>query len=722
MYNSQFQITDDYELEYIINNEPEVFKQLLSKFNVNSEFEFYDELITSFQPIVEIKNVKFRLRQDLINKQFNDIFERKELIYRNNESIKIKSREIELLVKLSREHQLSKPLLKNLKVINMQRRLRLTIIKKPFKFDFTIRIWPLKPTNDILNLKLSKDNILNPVKLSGFKTEQDIEIEILNCDKFDSELIYQKLICLLTDEDSITLNKLISKSFNFTRCPQVGLLTTSLIQQINKNDFVWSDKMDGVRTLIVLFDGKVYSYRNVDKLKLLKYNIDTNLDITILDCEQIEDEFYAFDIYYFDGRDIRGLSYERRLNVCDNIKTNNLKLYKLQIHNIESFEQIIEYARIERQGKDGIVLHSKHNLNTNDKWYTAQVSFKLKPLRLNTIDFFYRKHKDNVYYLYLYGSVNDLMFNLKQQPYQDRYSREMMTEHKNSDIMILFDSPYCNNVYQTSNLGKFTDEEVEGKICESEFDLETKSFKPIRIRNDKLLPNYYQVGMTNMSIIYSPPSVKEVIPLSYYHQKAKTYLYDRLKLKCENYFPKPIVTNGFGCLYINCGNGFDIQNIYNLGCTNLFCLSRSNDDLVNCVKEANNAFNNLNISHVLNIIDTMNKHRMTINVLNNSCELNKIEEELLSINEFKIDCIELMILNKMDENEVLKYIDKFKSLVNKDTLFIYEFDNHILELPDEFETVDIFYPKNDKDFQNNLVKNDVSENHEDYNYLLFKMK
>ena len=36
--------------------------------------------------------------------------------------------------------------------------------KKPFKFDFTIRIWPLKPTNDILNLKLSKDNILNPVK------------------------------------------------------------------------------------------------------------------------------------------------------------------------------------------------------------------------------------------------------------------------------------------------------------------------------------------------------------------------------------------------------------------------------------------------------------------------------------------------------------------------------------------------------------------------------
>ena len=89
MYNSQFQITDDYELEYIINNEPEVFKQLLSKVNVNSEFEFYDELITSFQPIVEIKNVKFRLRQDLINKQFNDIFERKELIYRNNESIKM---------------------------------------------------------------------------------------------------------------------------------------------------------------------------------------------------------------------------------------------------------------------------------------------------------------------------------------------------------------------------------------------------------------------------------------------------------------------------------------------------------------------------------------------------------------------------------------------------------------------------------------------------------
>lgn len=724
MFDKNFVLNDEkYELEYSIQNNLKIYQQLLN--SPELEFiKFEDEIVTTYKPVQEIQNIIFRSRKDLINQTTNVLFEKKELLYKCVEKLN----NIDLKLKYSIESRTCN--FEYLDVLNRERKIRLSYKHKTlnFRFDFTVRYFnfidPIDKSQSLLKLHLSSNDVKNITKYPSFKTIFDVEIEANQANDVDFEMEYQKLVCYILNENVLLLEKLKSESFNFTKCPQVGLLTNTVLSTMNYNNFVYSDKMDGVRYLLIYYNGDVYSYQTVEKLKLREHATNFKLGLTIIDGEIIDDNYYIFDCYYFNNEDVRTEYYVSRLKHVNNelksLKLQTLNLSLLQYSEITDFDKLIKYSQDFHEHKDGIVIHSKMPFNIIDNKFDTSVfyQYKLKPNKLNTIDFVYREIRPGVYYIYLYGTADELLFNLKNRPRYDKFSQDIYSYdsqkfNPNKKYYILFSTPYHENIFKvkyplTNELGN-----LNNKICESQYDSETGTFTPIRIRSDKEYPNSYFVGLSNIALMFSPPSTHiQFKTHSDYEIMCRTYLFDRLNLE-------KILPESFTCLYLNSGDGYDIKNLYNIGCSNLICVDKNCENLVQCVQNSTKVFENLHIKHVLSTIDTMSKHRMTLNVIKLT-EVNEFNTEIISRDEFKHGCIDLVLINNIEtiSNNILNAVLKFVSV---DCLFVIQTNENIKIRT--LECINVYEPENDSLFKNEVLKNDVENNDSEMiNFTLMKFE
>jgi hypothetical protein len=75
--------------------------------------------------------------------------------------------------------------------------------------------------------------------------------------KLESSIDYLK--CIMFNHDYITESKIKKMiPFNIDKLPQVGILTPDMT---TSNEFVWSDKMDGERCLVITYEGIIYMYQ-----------------------------------------------------------------------------------------------------------------------------------------------------------------------------------------------------------------------------------------------------------------------------------------------------------------------------------------------------------------------------------------------------------------------------------------------------------------------------
>lgn len=312
------------------------------------------------------------------------------------------------------------------------------------------------------------------------------------------------------------------------------------------------------------------------------------------------------------------------------------------------------------------VVNSKKYFNL-DKNY----SFKLKPFRYNTIDF---KLKNNntiilpsyntnnihnkteqinpIYKLYLIGSGEEMEYCLREN------SRKKTTERFTD---ILFNTPFFNDLsrYDASKddevlingkLVKPSEIDLNNKIVEMYFDEINKIWKIHKFRTDKLRPNGFKVGLSNISLIFDPLRIEHYYSnilngfseelITDFHNcshKTRDIIFDKLhKTMIVKKFDQETINRTqqlsikqLNFLDIAGGRGGDVSRIFNLikktMLLNLFATDISTTGLVNYVMK-------------IQKFAIEQKRKVNLNVIGlgngNLEDNNKLYSEIISRNEF----------------------------------------------------------------------------------------
>lgn len=665
----------NYELEYAVKfTQIEEFSEFIKiLYNDCTLDSFADEFITTYRPVVPIKNVFYRHF-----KSFSDgseIFEKKECIqqiYIGQFKTKVGLNKI--VTKYSIETTLPSitEILQKSTVDNYQRRGRLTFTKKgfPFKIDVSIRYLgnedlDIETTKERLNsFSIDEIDIIKPKIVKGLDIKFDVEFEAL--DSYSQTAIedFNQVLEFITGFDTRTFEELKTK-IDITRTPQVGILTNEVIKKIPQNEFVWLDKTDGIRNLIAFIDKKMFVYTVVGSLEFVG-NVDFS-DTIIADSENFKNKYLIFDAYYI-NKDIRNKPFEERMNLMKEfLNKNPIKNIEVKKYfEIEDWDKLIKYATTKRDGTDGVVLQLKEPYDV-ENWNRGYYSYKLKPRELITTDFLIKKLPGlNSYQLYLTGSAFDIATNLKIKPRVDKFSQEFFGyESHNLDIHqtynVLFASPLFENMH-CYNPQKEDMEVEDGKIYEMSPIMKGKEFirwKPIRCRTDKIRPNGYKVGNSNVGILFSPPvapgndyfahvneqSTSEFSEelINSFHvvtQHIRTYIFDSLR-----YNNRILKREHLQCLDLAGGRGGDLAHLYSLGVSNLFAVDADAEALVKYASKIQTVKKKM-VEHILSY-DINTKGSILFNAVCGmlGTDNNEIMNELLKREEFKHCNTDLIVIN-----------------------------------------------------------------------------
>ena len=161
----------------------------------------------------------------------------------------------------------------------------------------------------------------------------------------------------------------------------------------NINDYTVSPKIDGVRTILLLENGKCYAIN--DSIIVLPFGFKSD-EVYIYDTEMFEDEnnknkitFFAFDCMYDSGVNVTNISYTERIKNIDKLvkitdmveKKPILKLSKKWKKELKSY-----VAKKWPYGTDGLIFTP-----INKDYFGANI-YKWKPAECMSIDFLYNKN------------------------------------------------------------------------------------------------------------------------------------------------------------------------------------------------------------------------------------------------------------------------------------------------------------------------------------------
>lgn len=709
---SQERLDKEYELEFTIidssNNTPtEIFKKLL-KDDKNIISSYNDFITVTYKSEIPVKDVFFRSYFDVKSKDLSNPIgsQRKEIIstiYPN-----LVENQIGFRIKLSKEIDLSKEGVQSDSsedniVFNIpssiQRIIRYHVVNpkyNDYSFDYTMRLVKKLDMGDDLNviheymrnLVLTEDNLLSP-QITKFEhdivSSYQLEIELDNI-KYTPRNIYNSMSELIYGmiNDNVKYNPEFLKlqlMFNFNDTPNVNIFTSQISRDYDKNNYVWLEKTDGLRHLIIFFEGKMFS-KSSTKFEQIQLPEDEHeqikdLGLTILDTELYKGTYKIFDVYVYDGIHYYCKDYKPGYKAKPNeelkskdtivpyrerLSKYNLSIKQLvmkEVYDVEDWAKLIDYVNTNHYGKfgdviDGVIVQHKQEF----------LSYKLKPLRLNTVDcLLYWNPIKHCYYLYLRGRGNELRYNLRSIGKYDKFSLKTFgydTKYLNDKEFynILFDIPYRNENYKfeidvnwdcheeakqysreeknniLNNMKKFARNPTKYNNSIFEMSFDGKRWVPLRHRADKKVPNSFIVGLSNFGLIFSPPTVNkeeyfqhavmfdQEMTQSFHdvNQTIRTYAFDKyisrneILNKLYEYRLNERGRYDFSVLDLAGGRGADLIRLYKAGCKNFFVIDSDKEALVTYVKKASNVYN-VEHNHVLPILTTHNKGSINLNVI-----------------------------------------------------------------------------------------------------------
>ena len=400
--------------------------------------------------------------------------------------------------------------------------------------------------------------------------------------------------------------------------PQVSVLKNNIIQTVPKSSFVWLEKTDGVHNNIIIENNKVYSIVKGEPVYLFQIGGDQFIKRSILDTEFYKGIYYIFDAAMIDGEDISNKFFIERMNCAKSLFSNYEKSHFIlkEYYPIEDWAELLKFIEnytspITKNVIDGVVCQ-----RIDKPYFTTSRDpgcFKLKRKVMNTTDFYIRYQKnERVFFLYLYGPYKEYLFNLKKFPRINKYMKYHTGVDVNSrlpkSMYTLFASPYEDGLHKFvprkkwDTEGYFSENIKEinvlmRKILNNPFSFDKKIIEmslandgwvPMRIRNDKVSPNGYYIGLMNCDTMFSPVTGKD----SYFTKKfafdeSVTNPYHEINKIMRKYIIENSVNtlgkHKLSVLDLAGGRGGDELSLFHAGATNIFAADADRDALVQYV-------------------------------------------------------------------------------------------------------------------------------------------
>ena len=501
-----------------------------------------------------------------------------------------------------------------------------------------------------------------------------------------------------------------------------SVLSNSVLQIIPLDKFNYSEKIDGVHTYLLIFEGKIYDVTNnkknfsniyqIDKYKFkeMKFSGDC-----IIETEYYENKYYIFDVYYLNGVDYSEKFLHERLNSINEYLDELGPSFKIKkFYEITDINELLEYIKKDKSPEgnniDGIILQRI------DKPYFQQGydfnSYKLKPLHLNTVDFLLKYNRAlNYFELYLQGYYEkDYKQNMKKLPkdkdiyslnnFEKPISKRYYYHYQNKKILIYFDSPFYPNLGKlilTENWNKqgYSPDQIEQindlvkKMKRKPYDYNNaivelsltndKKWVPFRERRDKIFPNSYRVGLSNVSVIFDPIKPSESI----YFQKDLTMSEEKLGIihKINQTYRKYIIETyikGKNSSIIDLcgGRGADEFNLYSNGVSNFFVIDNDTTALKRYFDRTFNINNKKYESLTTN--NNQKSNWININFLKHKLDKNydEIMQDLNSRYEFYKREVDIVLMNYAihylcDDVDKIKQLGQFvKKVLSKNGIFL----------------------------------------------------
>ena len=501
-----------------------------------------------------------------------------------------------------------------------------------------------------------------------------------------------------------------------------SVLSNSVLQIIPLDKFNYSEKIDGVHTYLLIFEGKIYDVTNNKKyfsniyqinksnFKEMKFSGDC-----IIETEYYENKYYIFDVYYLNGVDYSEKFLHERLNSINEYLDELGPSFKIKkFYEITDINELLEYIKKDKSPEgnniDGIILQRI------DKPYFQQGydfnSYKLKPLHLNTVDFLLKYNRAlNYFELYLQGYYEkDYKQNMKKLPkdkdiyslnnFEKPISKRYYYHYQNKKILIYFDSPFYPNLGKlilTENWNKqgYSPDQIEQindlvkKMKRKPYDYNNaivelsltndKKWVPFRERRDKIFPNSYRVGLSNVSVIFDPIKPSESI----YFQKDLTMSEEKLDIihKINQTYRKYIIETyikGKNSSIIDLcgGRGADEFNLYSNGVSNFFVIDNDTTALKRYFDRTFNINNKKYESLTTN--NNQKSNWININFLKHKLDKNydEIMQDLNSRYEFYKREVDIVLMNYAihylcDDVDKIKQLGQFvKKVLSKNGIFL----------------------------------------------------
>jgi len=385
---------------------------------------------------------------------------------------------------------------------NPRHKKRTTFILKdiPFKIEFTevdfnnIRSYEIEI--ELIDNTISSDKFIEYIN-QIYNTLYHPFIIISSNEKNYIINQYNKLnniyITKYTNFNLLVLYRYINKPINFK--------IKHMYDIIKSNTYTVTNKLDGERKLLYIYNDSLYFIYN-DDVRKIYHNKSLNIyNDTVLDGEYYinndNKEFHIFDIQFFNTKNIGLLkNHLERLDIANKIIKYINNIFNDIIIKIKTFYTI--------QNIDDFYLYVNKiydtNLYKNDGLiftpildiYDNKYTYKYKEPKDLTIDFKIKYISDSIdnvelYYFNLNTKLNEKLIN---------YNGYTSKKYKNDDII---EFKYCND---------------------------NKRFESIKIRSDKLFPNSYPVVMDILTDIQNPIDIntikgKNLYFMRKYHNQVK---------------------------------------------------------------------------------------------------------------------------------------------------------------------------------------------------------
>lgn len=306
-----------------------------------------------------------------------------------------------------------------------------------------------------------------------YNSDWDIYCTIVNGNTYEIEIEYTgtttpdltQINTLITNLFKDRFESKIIKQLNYMVCGrQVPYLNWCVNKPINLKFDMWSSmintygfflKMDGIRYLLFSFKNKLYAINESLRIQVFE---DTRVPHgTILDAELVNDTFHVFDILFYNGNDIRNKDMHFRSIILKQVPYDlNMEYTELET----DFNIIMHYIVSGFPDyTDGIIFCPLNEV------YKNKVTFKYKPTHLLTIDFLIKSDA-----LYAVDSNGDYI------------------AFKGTDMY-----PYKFKLDESYIIDSIT-----------EFQYKDDKFIPLKIRHDKIKPNYIEVALDIWEDVNNP--------------------------------------------------------------------------------------------------------------------------------------------------------------------------------------------------------------------------